>query len=31
MQPALLAIHQRMKTTFDPYGIFNVGRLHAEF
>jgi glycolate oxidase FAD binding subunit len=31
MQPALLAIHQRMKTTFDPYGIFNVGRLHADF
>ncbi len=31
MQPALLAIHKRMKTTFDPYGIFNVGRLHADF
>jgi glycolate oxidase FAD binding subunit len=30
MQPALLAMHQRMKTTFDPYGIFNVGRLFAE-
>jgi glycolate oxidase FAD binding subunit len=30
MQPAVLAIHQRMKTNFDPYGIFNVGRLFAE-
>ena len=30
IQPALLTIHQRMKTTFDPYGIFNVGRLIAE-
>jgi glycolate oxidase FAD binding subunit len=31
MQPSVLAIHQRMKSTFDPYGIFNVGRLHADF
>ena len=30
MQPAVLAIHRRMKTTFDPYGIFNIGRLFAE-
>ncbi len=29
-QPALLAIHQRLKNTFDPYRIFNVGRMFSE-
>jgi glycolate oxidase FAD binding subunit len=28
---ALLAIHQRLKQQFDPRGIFNRGRLYAEF
>jgi glycolate oxidase FAD binding subunit len=27
----LLAIHQRLKAVFDPAGIFNRGRLHADF
>ncbi len=27
----LLAIHQRLKQQFDPHGIFNRGRLYAEF
>ncbi len=27
----LLAIHQRLKAEFDPAGIFNPGRLYAEF
>ena len=27
----LLALHQRLKQQFDPYGIFNRGRLYAEF
>ena len=27
----LLAIHQRLKATFDPAGIFNSGRMYAEF
>ena len=28
LNPALLAIHQRLKNTFDPHGIFNPGRLY---
>ena len=28
---ALLNIHQRLKLTFDPHGIFNPGRMYAEF
>ncbi len=31
LQPALLSIHQRLKTTFDPAGIFNRGRMYPEF
>ena len=27
----LMAIHQRLKKSFDPAGIFNPGRLYAEF
>lgn len=27
----LLALHQRLKQQFDPHGIFNHGRLYAEF
>jgi glycolate oxidase FAD binding subunit len=27
----LLAIHQRLKAQFDPYNIFNIGRMHADF
>ena len=28
---AMLALHQRLKQQFDPHGIFNRGRLYAEF
>lgn len=28
MTPPLLALHQRLKKTFDPHGIFNPGRLY---
>ncbi len=31
MQPAVLAIHKKLKSTFDPFGIFNIGRLFAEW
>lgn len=31
LQPALLALHKRLKTAFDPEGIFNPGRLYPEF
>ena len=31
LQPALMAIHQRLKHSFDPEGIFNPGRQYAEF
>jgi glycolate oxidase FAD binding subunit len=27
----LLAIHRRLKQAFDPQGLFNPGRLYAEF
>ncbi len=30
LQPAILALHQRLKRVFDPHGIFNVGRMHPE-
>ena len=29
--PALMAIHRRLKQTFDPQGIFNPGRLYPDF
>ena len=31
LTPALLALHKRLKTAFDPHGIFNPGRLYVEF
>jgi glycolate oxidase FAD binding subunit len=31
LSPALLALHRRLKKTFDPKGILNPGRLYAEF
>ncbi|MBM3346796.1 MAG: glycolate oxidase subunit GlcE, partial [Betaproteobacteria bacterium] len=31
LAPAALAIHRRLKAAFDPHGIFNPGRLYAEF
>jgi glycolate oxidase FAD binding subunit len=30
LQPALLALHQRLKSTLDPAGIFNPGRMYPE-
>lgn len=29
--PALMEIHRRLKQRFDPYGVFNPGRLYPEF
>ena len=29
LQPALLALHQRLKAQLDPHGLFNRGRLYA--
>lgn len=31
LNPALLALHRRLKKAFDPRGILNPGRLYAEF
>ncbi|MEK8089411.1 glycolate oxidase subunit GlcE [Thermithiobacillus plumbiphilus] len=31
LSPALLRLHQQLKAAFDPQGIFNPGRLYAEF
>jgi len=31
LDPAILALHRRLKTEFDPDGIFNPGRMHADF
>ncbi|MCL4315361.1 MAG: glycolate oxidase subunit GlcE [Gammaproteobacteria bacterium] len=31
LPPGLLALHKRLKNVFDPQGIFNPGRLYAEF
>ena len=30
LPPALLALHQRLKNTLDPAGVFNPGRMYAE-
>lgn len=30
LSPALLALHRRLKKSFDPHGILNPGRLYAE-
>jgi glycolate oxidase FAD binding subunit len=31
LAPALAQIHQRLKSEFDPAGIFNRGRMYANF
>ncbi len=31
LPPALAAIERKLKLTFDPAGIFNPGRMYAEF
>ena len=31
LEPALAAIHRRLKASFDPEGIFNRGRLYPDF
>ncbi len=31
LPPTVLALHKRLKANFDPYSIFNVGRMSAEF
>ena len=31
LSPALLALHRRLKKSFDPEAILNPGRLYAEF
>lgn len=30
LSPAMLAVHKRLKATFDPHGIFNRGRLYPD-
>lgn len=30
LSPALMEVHRRLKQSFDPYGIFNPGRLYPE-
>lgn len=30
LPPALMEIHRRLKQSFDPYGVFNPGRLYPE-
>ena len=30
LQPALMEVHRRLKQSFDPYGVFNPGRMYAE-
>lgn len=31
LSPSLLRLHQRLKQSFDPHGIFNPGRMYREF
>lgn len=31
LSPPLLLVHQRLKRSFDPHGIFNPGRMYREF
>lgn len=31
LQPALMEVHRRLKQSFDPFGVFNPGRLYTEF
>ena len=30
LQPALMEVHRRLKHSFDPYGVFNPGRMYAD-
>ncbi|MBL8478170.1 MAG: glycolate oxidase subunit GlcE [Sterolibacteriaceae bacterium] len=30
LQPALMEVHRRLKQSFDPYGVFNLGRMYPE-
>ncbi|MDP2809218.1 MAG: glycolate oxidase subunit GlcE [Rhodocyclaceae bacterium] len=30
LSPALMEVHRRLKQSFDPYGVFNLGRLYPE-
>ena len=30
LSPALMEVHRRLKQSFDPYGVFNPGRLYPE-
>jgi glycolate oxidase FAD binding subunit len=31
LTPGLMEVHRRLKQSFDPYGVFNPGRLYPEF
>jgi glycolate oxidase FAD binding subunit len=31
LSPALMEVHRRLKQSFDPYGVFNPGRMYSEF
>jgi glycolate oxidase FAD binding subunit len=31
LTPALMEVHRRLKQSFDPYGVFNPGRMYSEF
>jgi glycolate oxidase FAD binding subunit len=31
LAPAIAAIHRNLKSSFDPAGIFNTGRMYPEF
>jgi glycolate oxidase FAD binding subunit len=31
LPPALMEVHRRLKQSFDPYGVFNPGRMYSEF
>jgi glycolate oxidase FAD binding subunit len=31
LEPVLRRIHRELKSAFDPAGIFNSGRMYAEF
>ncbi len=30
LPPSLMEVHRRLKQSFDPYGVFNPGRLYPE-
>ena len=31
LSPGLMEVHRKLKQSFDPYGVFNPGRLYSEF